>query len=187
VSEPKYTGPMNSPKPKMSRGKKAGIWAGSIVAAFVVIGAIGDATGAGKKTPTTPVAAVASTRPAASSPAAHPSSPSSKAAAVKPKPARPVVAVTTSAAAPAPTCTLPDNQDLIERDDDPGAEIIAQELGEVDLEYCTTTLSSFEQTAGQGAGECTTIAWAYNNPGYDVNAIPASPLKDVIDEAGPGC
>jgi hypothetical protein len=88
---------------------------------------------------------------------------------------------------PAPSCTLPDNRDLIERDDDPGASILAEEIGEVDLENCTPTLDEFQQTAGHGAGECTTIAWASDNPGYDVNAVPAPPLKDVIESAGPGC
>lgn len=99
-------------------------------------------------------------------------------------------AVKTTAAAPAApsgSCSLPDNQDLIVRDDDPGAQILAQEVGEANLGNCTTTLSSFAQTAGQAAGECSTIAWAKDNPGYDVNAVPAPPLKDVIQSAGPGC
>lgn len=73
------------------------------------------------------------------------------------------------------------------RDDDPGASVIASEIGEVDIEYCTSSLTDFQQTAGQAAGECTTIAWAKDNPGYDVNAVPAPPLKHVIESAGPGC
>jgi hypothetical protein len=48
------------------------------------------------------------------------------------------------------------------------------------------TLSSFAATAGQADGECATIALASSNPGYDVNAVPAPPLKDVIESAGPG-
>ena len=40
---------------------------------------------------------------------------------------------------------------------------------------------------GQASGECTTIALASSNPGYDVNQVPAPPLRDVIESAGPGC
>jgi len=88
---------------------------------------------------------------------------------------------------PSPSCTLADDQDLIVRDDDPQASIIASEIGEADLGNCTTTLSSFAETAGQAEGECTTIAWARDNPGYDVDTVPAPPLKHVIESAGPGC
>jgi hypothetical protein len=42
-------------------------------------------------------------------------------------------------------------------------------------------------TAGQASSECTTIALASDNPGYNVNAVPAAPLKDVIESVGPGC
>ena len=107
-----------------------------------------------------------------------------------PAAAAPSTAASTAASAtpsPSGSCALPDDQDLILRDDDPGASIIAQEIGEVDLENCTPTLDDFQQTAGQSAGECTTIAWAKDNPGYNVNATPAPPLKDVIESAGPGC
>lgn len=92
-----------------------------------------------------------------------------------------------TAASPSPSCTLPNGQDLIVRDDDPQASVLAQEIGEVDLGNCTSSLDDFQQTAGQAPGECTTIAWAKDNPGYDVNAVPAPPLKDVIESAGPGC
>lgn len=113
------------------------------------------------------------------------SSTSTPAAASAPSTA--AVTATTAAASPTGSCALPDSQDLIERDDDPGASILASEVGEVDLANCTSTLDDFQQTAGQAAGECTTIAWAKDNPGYDVNAVPAPPLKHVIESAGPGC
>lgn len=105
-------------------------------------------------------------------------------------------AATTAAAAPASPavvasasakgCTGP-TFDYIERDDLPGAQILAQEIGNCDLATGQDSLANFQQTAGQGAGECTTIALASDNPGYDVNAVPAPPLKDVIESAGPGC
>jgi hypothetical protein len=52
---------------------------------------------------------------------------------------------------------------------------------------CTPTLQEFQETAGQAQGECTTIALASDNPGYNAAAFPAPPLRDVINSAGPGC
>jgi len=73
------------------------------------------------------------------------------------------------------------------RDDDPGASIMADEIGATDEENCTSSLAGFAATAGQAPGECSTIALASDNPGYNVNAVPAPPLKNVIESAGPGC
>jgi hypothetical protein len=89
--------------------------------------------------------------------------------------------------APSPSCTLKDTPTYIERDDDPGASVIASDIGNADFGNCTTTLAGFAADAGQASGECTTIALASSNPGYDVNAVPAPPLKGVIESAGPGC
>jgi hypothetical protein len=105
-------------------------------------------------------------------------------------------AATSAAAAPATTaatasasakgCTGP-TFDYIERDALPSARTLAEEVGNCDLATGQDTLVTFQQTAGQGPGECTTIALASDNPGYDVNTVPAPPLKDVIESAGPGC
>lgn len=92
-----------------------------------------------------------------------------------------------SAAPPSASCKLKTTFDYIVRDDLPGASVQAQEIGNVDLANCTSSLADFAATAGQADGECTTIALASKNPGYDVNAVPAPPLKDVIESAGPGC
>lgn len=92
-----------------------------------------------------------------------------------------------AAAKPSPACTLKTTFDYLVRDDDPGAQVQAQEIGNVDIVNCADSLSNFAATAGQSAGECTTIAKASDNPGYNVNAVPAAPLKDVIESAGPGC
>jgi hypothetical protein len=90
-------------------------------------------------------------------------------------------------ATPKPQCTAP-TFDYIVRDDDPGASVLAQEIGNCDgTDGKIDVLSTFPQTAGQASGECTTIALASSNPGYNVNAVPAAPLKDVIESAGPGC
>ena len=93
----------------------------------------------------------------------------------------------TSSPSSSASCALKTTFDYIERDDDPGASVLAAEIGNVDLENCTPSLSDFTAEAGQAAGECTTIAKASDNPGYNLNAVPAPPLKDVIESAGPGC
>lgn len=82
--------------------------------------------------------------------------------------------------------------DLVVRDSDPGASVMAQEVGgayawDHVTGKCLDAVSWLAATAGQGPGECTTIAKASDNPGYDVNEVPAPPLKDVIESAGPGC
>jgi hypothetical protein len=85
-------------------------------------------------------------------------------------------------------CKLKDQgPDYIVRDMDPGASTLASEVGPVDLADCKTTLDDFPGTAGQGPGECTTIALASDNPGYNVDANPAPRLKHVLMSAGPGC
>lgn len=112
----------------------------------------------------------------------------SHAASTAAAPAAPArAAAATVKAAPSPSCTLPDTPTYIVRDDDPGASILASDVGNADYATCTTMLSNFAATAGQASGECTTVALASDNPGYNVNATPASPLKDVIESAGPGC
>jgi hypothetical protein len=93
---------------------------------------------------------------------------------------------TTAAATLGKGCTGP-TFDYIVRDADPGASTLAQEIGNCNVATGQDSLAGFQQTAGQASGECTTIALASDNPGYDVNADPAPPLKDVIESAGPGC
>jgi hypothetical protein len=100
--------------------------------------------------------------------------------------ATPPATTTAAASASVKGCTSP-TFDYIERDVDPDAQTLAQEIGNCDLATGQDSLASFQQTAGQAPGECTTIALASDNPGYDVNAVPAPPLKDVIESAGPGC
>jgi len=112
----------------------------------------------------------------------------SSAASAPPATSAAAAPATTAAAASASAkgCTGP-TFDYIERDADPGAQTLAQEIGNCDLATGQDSLATFQQTAGQAAGECTTIALASDNPGYDVNAVPAPPLKKVIESAGPGC
>ena len=100
--------------------------------------------------------------------------------------ATPHTTTTAAASASVKGCTSP-TFNYIERDADPGAQTLAQLLGNCDLATGQDTLADFQQTAGEATGECTTIALASDNPGYDVNTVPAPPLKDVIESAGPGC
>jgi len=94
---------------------------------------------------------------------------------------------TAAKAAPSPACTLKTTFDYIVRDSLPGASVQASEIGNVDLSACADSLTTFRATAGQAPGECSTIALASKNPGYNVDAVPAPPLKHVIESAGPGC
>jgi len=52
---------------------------------------------------------------------------------------------------------------------------------------CQTSVDWQISTAPTGAGFCTQVALAAENPGYDVNADPPAELKHVIRQAGEGC
>jgi hypothetical protein len=88
---------------------------------------------------------------------------------------------------PSPPCKLKVTFDYLVRTTEPGLAASADEIGNVDLSDCTPTLQDFAQTAGQAQGECTAIALASDNPGYNPDASPALPLRKVIKKAGPGC
>jgi hypothetical protein len=110
---------------------------------------------------------------ALSSKSAAPAVPASASHAAKPK--------AHVKAVPSPSCT---------RTVWPPLQPQADEIGNTDYTdhaACADSLSTFASEAGQADGECTTIALASDNPGYNVNATPAPPLKDVIESAGPGC
>ena len=76
---------------------------------------------------------------------------------------------------------------MIERWVTPDAPSTAITVGDVDMSQCKPTLDTFAATSPMGAGFCSQIAWADDNPGYDVNASPAAPLRKVLQEVGPGC
>jgi hypothetical protein len=65
--------PPTAPKPKMSRGKKAALWIVGVLVALAVIGAIGDATGAGKKQDTASTAVASPTAAQVATPSVKPS------------------------------------------------------------------------------------------------------------------
>ena len=160
--------PERSPQPRPPRRPRhtaRKVLAGIGGAAVIVIIAVNLLPDSGHGTPSA-AASSSAKAPAASAAVSH---------AAKPK------------AKPSPSCTLPDTPTYIVRDDDPGASVIASDIGNADYATCTTMLSNFAADAGEAPGECTTVALASDNPGYDVNEIPAPPLKDVIEAAGPGC
>jgi hypothetical protein len=103
--------------------------------------------------------------------------------------AAPAAAVTTHKAHKAKDkpCKLKTTFDYIERDSLPGTPALATEIGNVNLVNCTSSLKDFKATAGTADGECTTIAKASDNPGYNADKVPAPKLKKVIESAGPGC
>jgi len=84
-------------------------------------------------------------------------------------------------------CPLQVTTDYIVRYVDQGQPASAATIGNVNYSTCSSTLSTFQQEYGNTPGECVQIAKASDNPGYDVNATPAPPLTDVIQQVGPTC
>lgn len=76
-------------------------------------------------------------------------------------------------------CTVPaGDPDVILRVATPGDQPTAQLLGASGV--CDLAVAP-------GPGYCDTVALASSNPGYNVNATPAAPLKKVITSVGAGC
>jgi hypothetical protein len=153
------------PEPPRRRGPHRGLvalaWGSATLLAFVaLVLALRSHPGSGSAAATASAHAV-------------PKAKASRHAAVKP--------------APSPSCTLTTSFDYIVRTVAPGTPTFAEEIGNVDYADCTGSLADFAATAGQGHGECTTIALASANAGYNVNDTPAPSLKGVLESAGPGC
>lgn len=94
-------------------------------------------------------------------------------------------AVTTSQ--PPTTCNLKSAGDIIERIVVPGQPASAQQLGSVNLQDCTLVFNDLARETSTDPGYCTTAAWLKDNPNYDVNAVPAPPLKKIQAQAGQVC
>lgn len=86
-------------------------------------------------------------------------------------------------------CGFPPAPDVIYWFETPGEPATAQLLGAYDLGNCTKTADQAEldKTSPQGSGFCTIVAATSANPGYDVDATPASRPKGVLAESGAGC
>lgn len=84
-----------------------------------------------------------------------------------------------------PACNLqPTSNDLIIWERWPRLPDAATKVGDVDGVNCVPTLSDWKAGEPTGPGYCEKIAWASDNPGYDVDARPAPPLKKVIETQG---
>ena len=88
---------------------------------------------------------------------------------------------------PVAVCTLSPSPDLLVRHQVPGLQDDAQILGSADLADCTPTLDSLPSSSPLGPGFCTWVALSSDNPGYNVDARPAAPLRKVIEAFGAGC
>ncbi|MDF3284652.1 hypothetical protein [Gordonia sp. N1V] len=66
----------------------------------------------------------------------------------------------------------------------PNTPADAIEVGSMDKTTCEPSIESVEATLPTAPGYCTKLAWATDNPGYDVDMKPAAPLKEVIDTVG---
>lgn len=108
-------------------------------------------------------------------------------------PPSPVAVPRTTAALTAPTsaqpasCSLKLQGDIIERVVVPGQPATVQQLGSINLQDCTLAFNDLAAETNDDPGYCTTAAWLSDNPGYDVNAVPAPPLKKVQAQAGAAC
>lgn len=115
-------------------------------------------------------------------------------------PAKPSAAPAITAArsaAPAPTtaattiaavaCALRTSRDVLVRMVAPGANTVAQTVGDVDVAKCRSVFDLLKATSPTDAGDCTTAAYASDNPGYNPDAVPAPPLKKVQLSIGPTC
>ena len=60
----------------------------------------------------------------------------------------------------------------------------AGKVGDADLVNCKPTLDTWRAGEPAGPGYCSKVAWADDNPGYDMEVRPAPPLKKVIDQVG---
>jgi hypothetical protein len=74
----------------------------------------------------------------------------------------------------------------------PGEAPVAQQLGgewgwDNSTGKCLTSVQLMIATAPLGAGNCTQVGYAADNPGYDPNATVAAPLTHVVAQAGPAC
>ena len=80
------------------------------------------------------------------------------------------------------------NGDILVRQTRPGLPDDALELGggwqwNYNTNTCMTSVGFTIATASQGKGNCTEVALASGNLGYNVEAKPAAPLKKVIASA----
>jgi hypothetical protein len=100
-------------------------------------------------------------------------------------------------------CKLQSEGDLIEwswkrhpaySDGSTGLPASAVEIGDLELGTCKSYLDGWvedhsDNAADDAAGyrDCYELAWAKDNPGYNIAAVPAPRLKNLLMQAGNGC
>lgn len=86
----------------------------------------------------------------------------------------------------------PASGDIYVRTAAPGTAATAQQLGggwtwDYTAGQCLSSVALTIETAATGPGDCTTVGFVSDNPGYDANATPARRLESITAQAGPGC
>lgn len=124
----------------------------------------------------------------ASAPASHAASPAAKATGS----AKATKTSQTSAAVKACEARPNPGGDFYLRMLSPGTGWYSQELGDeytwnYTLGKCLTGEQLMMATAPQNNGSCTQAGLVSENPGYDINANVAPPLKTIDKETGPSC
>jgi hypothetical protein len=77
-------------------------------------------------------------------------------------------------------CTLQHtDDDLILWERNPGTMDHSTLIGDIDLVNCKYAVDDWKLTVPRGPGYCYMIAWAHDNPGYDVTVRPSSPPTRV--------
>jgi hypothetical protein len=82
--------------------------------------------------------------------------------------------------------------DILVRMTTNGQPAVTQQLGgawtwNTRTRRCDTPVEAVISTASGNAGNCTQVAYANSNPGYQLTAAPAPPLKQVLATKGPAC
>jgi hypothetical protein len=157
---------------------KRWIWI-SAVGLLVLIGIIGSLT----RHPAKRAAA------AAASPGVHPSAAHTTTSATAPTK---TPAAKAGSAASKCGARQPSSGDIFVRMISPGQQPAAQRLGgewvwNNTTNTCDTSVQMMIATAPKGAGFCTQVALASDNPGYNADASPAPPLKKVVASTGGSC
>jgi hypothetical protein len=82
--------------------------------------------------------------------------------------------------------------DILVRTTTNGQPAATQQLGgawtwDTRTSTCTTAADAIISTASTNAGNCTEVAYASSNPGYQLTVSPAPPLRKVVASKGPAC
>ena len=109
------------------------------------------------------------------------------------RPPSPTVSPRTAATTKAECEGQPDpSGDILVRITTNGQPAVTQQMGgawtwNTRSHRCDTPVEAVISTASGNAGNCTQVAYATSNPGYQLTAAPAPPLKKIVAAKGPAC